>query len=394
MILVHDYAGHPFQFQLSRQLAKLGNQVTHGYFAGDQGPKGHSSVATDDPDTFDIVAFDIDRKYSKDGYFSRRFNDLRYGKQVAKWILQNGPEFVVSGNCPTEAQEKVFQASEKVNAKFIPWVQDFYGVAVSAVLKKKHPFLGGPVSWYYQRLDKRHLDKSHANILISESFIPKLDEWGIKRDKNHVIPNWGTLSDISPGEKLNSWSREYALSNKFVFLYTGTLGIKHSPERILNLADEFKTNSEVVIVVAAQGRGFDWLQEQVKQRHVNNVRTLPLQPFVVFEDVLATADVTVALLESEAGAYAVPSKVLNYLCAGKPVLISSPLDNQAADIVARNKLGIAVCSNDEQAFCQASRQMYDDEDLRGHMSVQSRTYAEANFNVELIAKKFLKAIEK
>jgi colanic acid biosynthesis glycosyl transferase WcaI len=39
-LVVHDYCGHPFQVQLSRNLAMRGHDVTHIYFADDPGPKG------------------------------------------------------------------------------------------------------------------------------------------------------------------------------------------------------------------------------------------------------------------------------------------------------------------------------------------------------------------
>ena len=38
-ILIHDFAGHPFQMTLSRELANRGHDITHAYFAGDTGPK-------------------------------------------------------------------------------------------------------------------------------------------------------------------------------------------------------------------------------------------------------------------------------------------------------------------------------------------------------------------
>jgi hypothetical protein len=48
-ILVSDYSGHPFQVQLSRELARRGHSVTHTYSAGFQSPKGNLSVGDDDP---------------------------------------------------------------------------------------------------------------------------------------------------------------------------------------------------------------------------------------------------------------------------------------------------------------------------------------------------------
>ena len=39
-IIVHDYAGHPFQVQLSRKLAARGHDVLHLYCASTHTPRG------------------------------------------------------------------------------------------------------------------------------------------------------------------------------------------------------------------------------------------------------------------------------------------------------------------------------------------------------------------
>ena len=162
---------------------------------------------------------------------------------------------------------------------------------------------------------------------------------------------------------------------------------------ILDLCTEFEDDSEVIVVVAGQGRGYDWLQKEKNLGKADNLNLLPLQPFAVFQYVLASADVTVALLEEDAGAYAVPSKVLNYMCAGKPILISSPLSNQAAAVVSQNKLGVATPSGNSRLFKLAAREMFQNvNDLREY-SDKSRQYAVSNFDIDVIAKKFLKVLK-
>ena len=42
-LVIHDFAGHPFQTLLSSELAKRGLEVFHVYFKGDQGPKENLS---------------------------------------------------------------------------------------------------------------------------------------------------------------------------------------------------------------------------------------------------------------------------------------------------------------------------------------------------------------
>ena len=46
-ILVNDYAGHPFQLQLSRELARRGHTILHTYFADAKGPKGNLASPSD-----------------------------------------------------------------------------------------------------------------------------------------------------------------------------------------------------------------------------------------------------------------------------------------------------------------------------------------------------------
>ena len=73
-----------------------------------------------------------------------------------------------------------------------------------------------------------------------------------------------------------------------------------------------------------------------------NLVFLPLQPMDVFPDVLGAADVLVALLENDAGPFSVPSKVLSYLCAGRPILLSAPPSNLSVRLVEKAAAGLCV----------------------------------------------------
>jgi hypothetical protein len=64
-ILVHDYAGHPFQVQLSRALARSGHSVLHLHFASFQTPKGAVERRSDDPDNFAIEGLTLGRPFAK-----------------------------------------------------------------------------------------------------------------------------------------------------------------------------------------------------------------------------------------------------------------------------------------------------------------------------------------
>src|SRR4029079_13948569 len=85
-IAIHDYCGHPFQFELSRELARRGHEVRHFYFAEDIGTKGSTQRFADAPDSFSVEAISIQRPYSKSNPIQRRQADIEYGKRASERI--------------------------------------------------------------------------------------------------------------------------------------------------------------------------------------------------------------------------------------------------------------------------------------------------------------------
>jgi len=111
-------------------------------------------------------------------------------------------------------------------------------------------------------------------------------------------------------------------------------------------------------------------------------------------EVLASADVLVAVLEPDAGAFSVPSKVLTYLCAGRPVLAALPSDNLAARVVARSGAGIVVPPRDPRALVAAAEELLGDPGRRAELGGAARSYAETAFDLDGIADRFEEVLER
>lgn len=387
-IFLHDYAGHPFQAELSRALASRGHQVTHAYFEGDAGPKGALERATGDASTLAFRPISIGEAYSKGSFAKRRFQDLRYGRAAAAAILAERPQIVISGNTPTESQVHVHRAARQVGARFIYWCQDFYSIAVSKILSKKIPVLGAGVGLYYVALERAQMRDADAVILITQDFEPQARAWGVDPARLHVIPNWGAIDQIPRLAKDNAWARAHGLSDKFVFMYTGTLGLKHNPELLVELARRHRDNPDVAVVVIAAGVGVAKLEAAKAAEPLDNLKLLPLQPFERLAEVLATADVLAAVIERDAGEFSVPSKVLSYLCAGRPVLLAAPAANLAAKTIGAEGAGLVCEPEDAQGWVAAADRLAGDDALRAKLGDAGRAYAEANFVLSRVTDRF------
>jgi glycosyltransferase involved in cell wall biosynthesis len=385
-IFVHDYAGHPFQVHLSRHLALRGHEVTHGYFAGDPGPKGVLERRPEDPPGLQFAAIGIDRRYDKNSLIARHFNDRVYGQRASRLIASLRPDVVISGNTPTAAQRAIIRACRSVGAGFVYWLQDFYSIAVSKLLRKRLGGAGALIGWYYRLLERSQLRDSDAVVVITEDFRRLAAAWAGSDRKVVTIENWAALEDIPLCPKDNGWAREHGLSGQFTYLYSGTLGLKHNPALLVRLAQT--CGPDACVAVVAQGQGMKQLEAAKAEQGLDALRLLPLQPAPLLPDVLASGDVLVAVIEVDAGSYSVPSKVQSYLCAGRPILLASPAENLAARVVTREAAGLVVTPDDEAGFLAAAARLRADAALRLRQGAQGRAYAERSFDTMKIADMF------
>ena len=387
-VAIHDYAGHPFQFDLSRALARLGHEVRHFYFGDDPGPKGDKEVRRDDPSGFSIEAIHIPLGYTKDRMLRRFAADQLYAKLAARRIAKFAPDIVVSGNSPLDVQHALRVATHKHGGRFIFWVQDFYGLAMQKLLARRWLGAGDMISKWYRKVEVDTLQKSDAIILISPAFVSHLPSGLLAENAVHVVRNWGSVDLIHPGCRDNAWRRKIGLGNKFTFMYTGTLALKHDPTLLLALADAFSDDPDVEIVVVAAGVNARRLAKEQELAPRANLRLLPLQPAAELAETLAAADVLIALLEEDAGEFAVPSKLLNYLCAGRPILLSAPNHNLSVSILAESEGGISVSPFDRTGFVAHARRLYEDGSFSEKLGRSGRDYAERHFVIREIAVRF------
>jgi glycosyltransferase involved in cell wall biosynthesis len=98
--------------------------------------------------------------------------------------------------------------------------------------------------------------------------------------------------------------------------------------------------------------------------------------------------VLVVILEPDAGAFSVPSKIFSYLCAGRPILAALPSDNQAAEVLKAADAGICVPPSDAAALCAAAKELLQDSERCEQLGSNARRYAAEHFDRSTIADRF------
>ncbi len=388
-IVVNDYSGHPFQIELSRELARLGHAVLHLYSADFQTPKGDLIRKPDDPAGFAIKGIALGEPFQKYNFVRRRGQEIRYAQLVTDELKSFRPDVVIASNNPLDAQQRIQNFCRGARIPFAFWLQDIYSNAIKSILSAKIPVAGHLIGLVYERLERRLLRQSTHVFAITTDFLPQLNAWGVAADRISVIENWAPKDKITVGARRNPWREEQGLGDSKLVLYTGTLGLKHNPDLILAAARKFAVSGDdVKIVVASEGPQIDFLRKTAAEEGLRDLILLPFQPFEKYGDVLAAADVLIAMIEPDAAAYSVPSKILSYHCSGRAIVLSAAKTNLAAKIIAQAGSGIVTAPDDANGFVAAIKTLLDDEAQRRACGVRARAYADKKFDLVEIGRRF------
>jgi colanic acid biosynthesis glycosyl transferase WcaI len=379
-LIVHDFGGYPFIVQLSRAVATRGHDVLHLYAAGFRTARGPMTLGPDDPPSLSLEPLSLPEPLQRNG-FRRVAQERRYGNLLGDRIASARVDVVISANAPVEVQATALAAAHRSGAAFVPWVQDLHSIAIRRILSRRFAFIGALVGARFARMEKGMLVGSDAMVAISPTFKPVLREWGVEMDRVEVIENWAPLEKLP--EKENPWVLEQGVADRQVVLYAGTLALKHDPAMLLALAHELP---DAVVIVVADGPGAGSLRDAGEG--LPNLRVLPLQPYERLPEVLASADILVAILEPDASAFSVPSKILTYLASARPIVAAIDRSNAAALAIERAGAGVVVEPTDVQAFVAATRALLRDPERLRSSGAAGRAYATKAFAMGPITDRF------
>ena len=381
---MHDYAGHPFQAQLSRELARRGHDVAHSFLARDRSQKGALERRPGDPANLVFMPIRRGDDSSRYGVLRRMRHELVYGRRLVRAAAAYGPDVVISANTPLPAQWQLMTWSHRSSSAFVYWMQDLISVAVTQKVTRRFGRMGFPAAKFVRWLESSSLVGADGVVAVTPAFRGPLAEYRVPDENIAVIPNWAPLDEIVPVERRNPWAMEHGLADDLVFLYAGALGIKHDPALLMELAQTLPAT----VVVVSEGGGADAVKAEAARRQLDNVRVLPVQPYQRLSEVLGSADVLVATLDRQGSAHSVPSKVLSYLCAERPILAIIPRENLAATVVAESGGGVVVQPDDLRGTLAAARQLAGNETQRRELALRGRAYAKRTFDIRRIGDEF------
>lgn len=211
------------------------------------------------------------------------------------------------------------------------------------------------------------------------AIIDAVVERGVPRSKTFFLPNGADLELFRPLAPDNEIAQEYPFGNRFVVMYSGLFGIKHSLEVLLEAASLLKEQKDIVFFLLGNGARRDALIREARERQLDNVIFGAERNVKEIPPLLARADACFAAVRPEPYPKKVVSvKVFEYLACRKPVV--GALSGESARILEESGGGIVVPPGDARSTADAILALYRDAEKRRAMGEVGRRYVDENYS--------------
>lgn len=291
------------------------------------------------------------------------------------------PDVIYSNTWPILATGIVRMVAGLRHIPLVINVQDLYpeSLIIQGRLQK--------TSWLYRfmmRID-RWIAKSCAKlIVISEAFAKAYrEERGLDAEKISVIPNWIDTDTVHVVERCVYRLKVGIPNEAFVIIYGGNVGVAAGVEGMVKACAGLRRQRETWLVVAGSGSQLAVCREEA--RDLKAVRVHFHSPWETEETakVLAAADVLLLPTRGSQTLASVPSKLISYMLACRPVLAQALPGTDTARVVEEAGCGWVVSPDDPEALAAKIEEIrLLERSALDEMGARGREYALACFTKE------------
>jgi glycosyltransferase involved in cell wall biosynthesis len=251
---------------------------------------------------------------------------------------------------------------------------------VSAILSKISVFL------------YRHCD--HI-VVVTPAFKKYLVEhYGIAAEKISIVMNGVEPDVFTPSGETDSVVEEFQLSGRFVVSFIGVLGNAHGLKSVAQAAARLQEIApKVLFLLVGEGADKSNVRSLAEAMGLKNLLILDQQPRNKIPALIrASSACMVPLKKSEIFKTVIPTKMLEFMACGRPVILG--VEGQARELVEKADCGVCVPPEDSAALAGAIEQLYSDAKLRERLGRNGRNYVVRYLTREQTAKDYLEILQR
>jgi glycosyltransferase involved in cell wall biosynthesis len=270
-------------------------------------------------------------------------------------------DVVVATTPPLFAAAAGLAIARMNRAPFVLDVRDLWPAAATSLNQISPGLITEAAEWLERFLYRR----AERVVAVTRPFCDHVDRRRGRLPATELIPN-GTL-DLFLDPAVPEPREE-----GFVVTFAGTLGIAQALPTVLDAAALL--NAGVSVQLVGDGPVKDLLAADARMRRLENVVFREQVPREQIPPVLAASDALLVSLSGHPTFHSfVPSKLIDYMATGKPVLVAAA--GESARLLEAAGAGLAVPPEDPAALAGAVRWLQDHPDEARAMGERGREFA-------------------
>lgn len=204
-----------------------------------------------------------------------------------------------------------------------------------------------------------------------------------------VIPVAVDTNRLKPIPKNeNPFCIKYLLTDKFVVLYSGKMGIGHNIEMILEAAVKLQDNQSIQFVFIGEGPKYKFIEQFIEENKSKNILLLPLQDDEIFPQSMACGDIGIVALEESVSHLFMPSKVYSMMACGEAILGVCTDNDDLFNLIEGNLIGFAITNKSAETVALKITELYKENDKLENFKRKSRKLTVELYDYSSVTKQY------
>ena len=300
------------------------------------------------------------------------------------------PDYIITIEPPFFIAPQTIFYSKVTNAKSILHIQDLeIDAAYSLDILKTDLLLR-----IVRKFEPFILSKFDVVSTISTQMMKIIVRKGVPEECLHLLPNWADTKNTHPNVESDYLRRRFLQnSSKKIILYSGNIGEKQNLKSVVEVAEKIQNDkNNCIFLISGDGAYKKRMESEAKNRKLNNIKFLPIQPDDDFTALLTLADLHLVPQNKNISDYVLPSKLTNIFSAGGVAIIAANPSTELSKLVEKHDVGYLISPDSVDELQHAINYLLTDKSVHSKISKNARLYAEKHLSKDAILSNFNKTV--
>lgn len=374
--------GHSLVYELTQHLAEQGHQVAvvsgeTGYMRNDQPalPWYRRLLRRERDGKVEVIRTFTYTELHR-SYLGRLLSFISFSLTAPIGLLRVArPDVVLASSPPIFPMFTIWLVCKLRGIPLVFEVRDLWPESAVQMGILRNRGLIAVMAW----MERLLYDKAARIVTLTRGIYRDIQERGWPAEKLAVITcgvdTEMLYSDASAGDNVR---KALGWEDAHIVLYFGAMGEANNLEVVLEAA-RHSTDDRLRYLLVGDGMKRPQLEARVSELGLNNVKILPPIPKDEARGYINAADIcVVTLLDIPLFLGAIPTKLLDYMACGRPVLCG--VAGEAGEIVHTAGAGLTFQANDALQLAELVEELRHDKAARISMGERAEAYIKRHFD--------------